>query len=141
MKAQMPAQGIMKSNDWGNAKVYKITCECGQPDHDHDVWVEADETGINVQIYITTKSDCWSETLKPKYDIDNIWLQEFEWFWKGLVNDVWRRLKLTWTLWTKGYIKTQTTISMSEQQTLNYADALKSAIIDVKEFRKKDEQN
>jgi hypothetical protein len=141
MTAQTPAQGIMKTNDWGNAKAYKITCECGQPDHDHDVWVEADETGINVQMYVTLKSDCWSETLKSKYDIDNIWLQEFEWFWKGLVNDVWRRLKLTWTLWTKGYIKTETTISMSEQQTLNYADALKSAIIDVKEFRKKDEQN
>jgi hypothetical protein len=141
MNVQVPAQGIMKTNDWGTAKVYKITCDCGQPDHDHNVWVEADETGINIQIYVTVKSDCWSETIKPKYNIDSIWLQEFEWFWKGLVNDVWRRLKLTWTLWTKGYIKTETTISMTEQQTLNYADALKSAIIDVKEFRKKDEQN
>jgi len=141
MKIETPAEGILKTRSWGDAKMYKVVCECGQPDHDHDVWIEADETGVNVQIFVTTKSDCWSEAIKPKYDIDNVWLQEFDWFWKSLVNSLWRKLKLTWTLWTKGYIKTETTISMTEQQSLNYAEALKSAIIDVKEFRKKDEQN
>ena len=138
MKAQEPAEGILKTHSWGNSKVYKIICGCGQPDHEHDVWVEADETGVNVEIFITAKSDYWSEAVKPSYDINNIWLQEFDWFWKGLVNGLWTRLRLTWTLWTKGYIKTETTISMTEQQTLNYADALKSAIIDVKDFRKKE---
>jgi hypothetical protein len=136
MNAQQPAEGILKTHDWGNSKVYKITCGCGQSDHDHDVWVEADVTGVNVEMFITAKSDYWSEAVKPNYDIENTWLQEFDWYWKGLVNGLWTRLKLTWTLWTKGYIKTETTISMTEQQTLNYAEALKSAIIDVKEFRK-----
>ena len=137
MKLETPAEGIMKVHDWGNSKVYKITCGCGQPDHDHDVWVEADAAGINVEIFITAKSDCWSEIVKPNYDIESTWLQELDWYWKGLVNGIWNRSKLTWTLWTKGYIKTETTISMTEQQTLNYTEALKSAIIDVKEFRKK----
>ena len=141
MKIETPAEGIMKVHDWGNSKVYKIVCGCGQPDHDHDVWVEADDAGVNVQIFVTSKSDCWSEAVKPKYDIDSVWLQEFEWFWKSIVNDIWRRLKLTWTIWSKGYIETETTVTMTEQQSLNYAEALKSAIIDVKNFRKKDEQN
>jgi hypothetical protein len=135
MKIQTPALGIMKTSDWGNAKVYKIACDCGQPDHEHNVWIEADECGVNVNIYTTVKTDCWSEELKSKYDIDNIWLQEVEWFWKGLYNSLARKLKLTKSIWFNGYADFETTISMSEQQSLNYAETLKCAIQDVKEFR------
>jgi hypothetical protein len=137
MNAQIPAEGILKTNDWGNAKVYKITCDCGQPDHEHNVWVEADDTGINVNIYATVKTDWWRQDVKPRYDIDNIWLQDFDWFWKGLWNGFVTRLKLTKTVWTKGYIDFETTVSMSKQQTLNYAETLKSAIADVEEFKRK----
>jgi hypothetical protein len=136
MKPQTPAEGILKTNDWGDSKVYKVICECGQPDHEHNIWVEADESGVNVNIYTTVKTDCWSEELKPKYDIDNVWLQEFEWFWKGLYNTLVRRLKLTKSIWVKGYVDFETTISMDEQTALNYSTTLTNAIADVKEFRK-----
>jgi hypothetical protein len=136
MKAQIPAEGILKTHDWGDSKVYKVTCDCGQPDHEHNVWIEADESGINVNIYTTVKTDCWSEELRPKYDIDNVWLQEFEWFWKGLYNSLVRKLKLTKSIWITGYVDYQTTISMTEQTALNYATTLKSAIEDVREFKK-----
>ena len=126
----------MKTNDWGDSKVYKVVCDCGQPDHEHNVWIEADESGINVNIYTTVKTDCWSEELRPKYDIDNVWLQEFEWFWKGLYNSLVRKLKLTKSIWITGYVDYQTTISMTEQTALNYATTLKSAIEDVREFKK-----
>jgi hypothetical protein len=43
---------------------------------------------------------------------------------------------VTWQLWTTGAVKVETTIAMSEQQALNYAETLKSAVKDVKEFRK-----
>ena len=135
MKAQTPAEGILKTHDWGDSKVYRVTCDCSNPDHDHNVWVEADDCGINVNIYATVKTDCWSEELKPKYNIDNIWLQEFEWFWKGLYNGFVRRLNLTKSIWVNGYVDFETTIRMSEQQALNYATTLKSAISDVKEFK------
>jgi len=26
MKVQIPAEGIMKTNDWGDSKVYRVTC-------------------------------------------------------------------------------------------------------------------
>jgi hypothetical protein len=136
MKPQIPAEGILKTNDWGDSKVYKVVCECGQPDHEHNIWVEADESGVNVNIYTTVKTDCWSEELKPKYDIKNVWLQEFEWFWKGLYNTLVRRLKLTKSIWVKGYVDFETTISMDEQTALNYSTTLTNAIADVKEFRK-----
>ena len=136
LKAETPATGIMKTNDFGDSKFYKVVCGCGQPDHEIDFEVEAADTGINVNTYITAKTDYWTETVKKRYDIDSIWLQEFDWFWKNLVNGFITRLKLTWTVWTQGYVKTESTIAMSEQQALNYAETLKSAIQDVKNFQK-----
>ena len=135
MKAQTPAEGILKRNDFGDAKYYQVVCGCGQEYHDHNVEVEADETGVNVHVYATIKTDYWSETFKKNYDIDNDWLQTIDWVWKDLANGFIRRVKVTWELWTTGAVTTETTIAMSEQQALNYAETLKSAVKDVKEFR------
>jgi hypothetical protein len=136
MKAETPAQGIMKTGEFSDSKFYKVVCGCGQPDHDIDFEVEADETGVNVNTYVTAKTDYWTETVKKRYDIDNPYLQELDWTLKDIVNGFFRRLKMTWEIWTQGYITTQTTIAMSEQQALNYAETLKSAIKDVKNFQK-----
>ncbi len=136
MKKQTPAEGIMMTRDFGDSKFYKIVCGCGQDDHSIDFEVEASDTGINVNTYVTTKTDYWSESIKKRYDIDNPYLQELDWAIKDIWNGLIIRLKLTWTIWTKGYIKTESTIAMTEQQTLNYAETLKSAIQDVKDFKK-----
>lgn len=136
MKAQTPAEGILKRSDFGDCKYYQIVCGCGQEYHDHNLEVEADETGINVNIHVTVKTNYWTETVDKRYDIDNPWLQEFDWFWKDLVNGFVRRVKTTWEVWTTGTVTSQTTITMSEQQALNYAETLKSAIKDVKDFKK-----
>lgn len=136
MKAQTPAQGIMMTGDYGNSKFYKVVCGCGQPDHSLDFEVEADETGINVNTYATVKTDYWTESIKKRYDIDNPYLQELDWAVKDIWNGLITRIKLTWTVWTKGYVKCETVIAMTEQQALNYAETLKSAIQDVKDFQK-----
>jgi len=136
MKAQAPAEGIMMTGDYGNSKFYKVVCGCGQPDHDLDFEVEAEETGISVNTYVHAKTDYWSESVKKRYDIDTVWMQEWDWFWKDIWNGLVTRLKLTWTVWTKGYVKCETTVLMSEQQALNYAETIKSAINDVKAFNK-----
>lgn len=136
MKAQAPAVGIMKTNDFGNSKFYKVVCGCGQPDHDINFEVEADDTGVNVNTYITAKTDYWTEAVKKRYDIDNEWQQEWDWFWKDLWNGFVARIKITWMVWTKGYVNTETTILMSKQQAFNYAETLKSAISDVELFEK-----
>ena len=136
MKNETPALGIMRTSDFGDSKFYKVVCGCGQPDHDINFEVEASDTGINVNTYVVSKTDYWSESVKKRYDIENTWLQEWDWFWKDLVNGFITRLKLTWTVWTQGYVKTESTIAMNEQQTLNYAETLKSAIQDVKNFQK-----
>jgi hypothetical protein len=135
-KAETPAKGILRTHDFGDSKWYQVVCDCGQPDHTLTVEVEADEMSVNVNTYVTAKTDHWSSTVKKRYDIDSPWLQEWDWFWKDLVNGIVTRLKLTWTVWTRGYVQTESTITMSEQQALNYAETLKSAIKDVKDFQK-----
>lgn len=107
MKKQIPAEGIMKISDWGDSKVYRITCECGASDHDHHIWVEADELNVTATIYTTVKTNWWSKTR-------------------------WHHI---WTLLTKGYIDTESTLIMSKQQAFNYAHTLLSAVDDVEKFR------
>lgn len=141
MKVETPAEGIMKTGEYGDSKFYKVVCGCGQPDHDIDFEVEAADTGVNVNAYVIVKSNYWSESVKKRYDIDTIWVQEWDWFWKDLFNGFVRRVKMTWEIWTRGYVRTETTITMSEQQALNYSETIKSAINDVKTFRSKSNSN
>lgn len=108
MISQTPAQGIMKTNDWGDSKTYRVACDCSDPGHDHNVWIEADDVGVNVNVYVDVKSPFWAR---------NRWQQ-------------------IWTLMTKGYLQHESTITMNEQQALNYAETIKSAIQDVKNFKK-----
>jgi hypothetical protein len=112
MKAQTPAEGVMKTNDWGDSKVYRIACNCGDENHNHNMWVEVDEHDIQVTIYTTSKTNFWSKT---------------RWYH-------------IWTLLTKGYIDTESSLHMTKQQALNYAETLKSAITDVDTFRTEREE-
>lgn len=107
MRIQQPAEGVLLRKDYGDAKIYQIVCECGDCDHSHDVWVEAEDHGVTVTIYSKQKTKWWQSN----------------------------RWKIMWTLLTKGYVERESTIIMSEQQTLNYANVLQSAVKDVKEFR------
>lgn len=113
MKPQIPAEGILKKNDWGNAKAYQIICGCGDAAHDHNLWVEADDTGVNITIYVNVKSPLWSI---------NRWQQ-------------------AWELLTKGYLSYESTLYMSEQQALNYSETIKSAVNDVKTFKEASNDN
>ena len=107
MILETPALGIMKTHDFGDSKFYKVACSCGQSDHEFNFEVEAAETGINVNTYVTAKTDYWTESLKKRFDIDNPYLQELDWAIKDIWNGLIIRLKLTWTIWTKGYVKVE----------------------------------
>jgi hypothetical protein len=105
---QVPAEGILLRKDYGDAKIYNIVCECGDCDHSHDVWVEAEDHGVTVTIYTQQKTKWWQSN----------------------------RWKIIWILLTKGYVERESVLIMSEQQTLNYANVLQSAVKDVKEFNR-----
>lgn len=108
MKAQKPAEGILKRSEWGDSKFYTVMCECGDESHSHNVCVDADDHRVSVTIYTTVKSKWWSMAR-------------------------WQKM---WTLLTKGYVEYEADLIMTQQQALNYAEILKSAVNDVAEFRK-----
>jgi hypothetical protein len=108
MIPQPVAEGVLLRKDYGDAKIYQIVCECGDCDHSHDVWVEAEDHGVTVTIYSKQKTKWWQSN----------------------------RWKIIWTLLTRGYVERESNIIMSEQQALNYSEILKKATDDVKKFRK-----
>ena len=108
LKAQKPAEGILERRDYGHSKSYQVVCECHDAGHDHNIWVEADHDRVMVTIYTTAKSQWWKLNR-------------------------WQKI---WTLLTKGYIEYETDLIMTEQQAINYADTLKKAVKDVKNFKK-----
>lgn len=136
LEPQVPAEGILKTNDFGTSKWYRVACSCTDTDHDVDFEVEADDFGVHVHTYTTQKTVWWKEYAKKRYDIDNPWLQEFDWFWKDLWNGFVTRLRLTKEIWWNGYVKYQSETMLTKQQALNYAETLKSAIKDVESFEK-----
>lgn len=113
MEAQQPAQGILLTRDYGDAVQYAVVCECGDSDHSHNIWVEAEDSNVSVTIYTTTKTKWWESS----------------------------RWKHVWTLLTKGYIEYEASIIMTEQQTLNYAETLKFAVESSKKFAESRKNN
>lgn len=108
MTPQQPAQGVLLINDWGTSKMYKAVCECGNDDCTHTLDIEADETGVIVTIYTTTRTNFWSKN----------------------------RWQHIWKLLTKGYTDFETCIIMKKQVALNYANVLQSSVKEVDEMRK-----
>lgn len=109
MKAQKPAEGILKTSDFGDAMFYHVHCDCGNDDDAHEMQIEADDMHVQVHVYVKVKSKWWK-------------------------NSRWKQI---WHLITRGYIETQSTIILQEQAALNYAETIKSAIRDVKQFKEK----
>lgn len=101
------------SGDYEHSRSYKIICQCGAEDHIHDLWVEADDTDVTVNIYVTVKSQFWS------------------------VN----RWKQMWQLLTKGYLKYETNLALNQQSALNYSKTLEKAVEDVNQFKKQSKKN
>jgi hypothetical protein len=107
MKAQKPAEGILLHRDYGDSKMYTITCDCCSTDCIHNVWVEADDTGVSVTTYTKQKTKWWSKN----------------------------RWQIIWTMLTKGYVEYEASIIMTDQQALSYAETLKQSVKDVEKFR------
>ena len=112
LKAQQPAVGILKRSDWGDAMTYQVVCECSDPDHDHLVWVEADDAGVTVTTHTQQSTKWWSLN----------------------------RFQIIWQLLTTGYVKYEASIIMTKQQATNYASVLHHAINDVEEFKKQQKE-
>lgn len=115
MIPEEPAEGILRTGDYGDSKLYQISCACGNEDDEIHLEVEADETGIIVHHYIKVKTPYWTA--------------------KDFISSLMYRFKITWQVWVKGYTEMHSYTILKEQQALNYAETIKKSIQDVKNFR------
>lgn len=130
LKAEIPAEGMMKTYQNVDSISYRVDCTCGNEDDTIEFTVEADSNDIVVFTYTTQKTDWWSDPANKNksYKYDNEFLFELNYIVRGWVNGLIHRLKWTWRLWIDGYIKYQSTTIMTKQQALNYAKVLEDAI-------------
>jgi hypothetical protein len=115
---QPPADGIMKTMDLGDSKFYVVSCQCGNTDDDIRVNVEADDCGVSVHQWVTVTTTYWDTPTK------------FNW-----INGILHRIKMTYSLWIKGYLEYESYTILSSQQAFNYSHTLLHAVNDVKKFR------
>jgi hypothetical protein len=137
MQPQTPAKGIMLSHDYGNSKFYKVSCDCGSPDHDINFEVEADEYNVMVNSWIKHCTvwqhlplDCTLLSINNPF-------HGIEYNIRHFFFSLWSRIKLTYSIWVKGYLEYEASVLMDEQQATNYATAMLNAVVDVQEFKKK----
>ena len=102
-----PAKGILLQDEYEDYKQYYVQCSCEQPQCSHSIVVEASSVGVSLTINHTLQSHWWERS----------------------------RLKQIWQILTQGYVETSSCISICEKTALLYADTLKQAIQDVKDFR------
>lgn len=77
MKPQRPAQGISIDQEWNDAVVYNIECDCGSDDHSIKMWIEvnrdADIPDVEVSFYVETHTEntwaSWPNRLRAIRDI------------------------------------------------------------------------
>ena len=141
MTPQEPAVGIMKTGDFGNARFYKVECSCGNPDDNVEFEIEADDFGITLNTFFTPKSPSWAGLVDSTGSFDSSWLWGIDYSIRSLINGLHHRVKVTWEVWTKGYVKCYQTTIMSEQQAFNYGSVLIQSISDLKELKKQGNGN
>jgi hypothetical protein len=114
MEFQKPAAGIMLTRDLGNAKYYRVMCECGDPNDDIMLEVGSDDIEITVHVWTNTKSNWWA----------NAWYKR-----------IFNKLVITWRLWVHGSIETESWTILNKQAAFNFAETLRRAIHDVEEHK------
>lgn len=135
MIAEDPARGILMRYKYSDLQSFHVVCDCHENEHSHEILIESQNQEVSVTISTIEHTDFWSESFKKKLDIENNFFQKIDWFWKDLFNGLIRKIKLTWILWTRGSVKYEACLLLNEQVALNYAEALKKAIEDVKKAR------
>lgn len=140
MEAQTPADGILKTGDWGTSKTYHVACDCGNAECRHVIDIEADDWGVTVTVYTEQKTPWWKRRFADNHNIDNPVLDRLDRTWKDLANGIWRRVALTWDIWVHGYVKYETNIILKEQAALNYGNTLIVAASEVKALKDLDRE-
>jgi hypothetical protein len=128
MIPQTPAEGVLLNKNYGDAASYTVACDCTDPTCSHQLWIEAEDHFVSVHLCTTQTTNHWSRIVEPRYTIKNKILTNLNWFWTDVINGTARKLKITYDIWVKGIIKYESCILLTEQQAINYANLLITAV-------------
>lgn len=141
MEYQKPAEGIMRTRDFGNSIFYKVVCQCGSEacDMDFEIEMDPDLQEIVMNTWVEPKSDWWRRLVDEYHDpmIENSWLYSIDYKIRSIINGLYHRINITYRLWTQGYIKYYHTTILNKQQAYNLAETIKQSINEL-ERRKHD---
>lgn len=139
---QEPADGILRTRDFGKSMFYKVVCECGQPDCDIDFEIEIDPDlqDIVMNLWVEPKSPWWRRLVDEYHDpmYENSWLYSIDWHIRSFINGLYHRINITYQLWTQGYIKYYHTTILNKQQAYNFAETIKRSIEELEKRNKHD---
>jgi hypothetical protein len=106
IKAQTPAKSVSATGVWDDARSFRIGCECHDPDHDVDMWIEVDNDPevqhINVGFYVEGTSPHWDQG--------------------------WDRVRAAWQILTQGFHRSEHHLILDQQGAANFADALTNGV-------------
>lgn len=68
MDKNQPQRNIMRTGEWQGADAYRVACECHDPDHDLDVWVEVESDTEVQEVTLTLYKDLYSPTWEPGFN-------------------------------------------------------------------------
>lgn len=114
MKAQIPAEGIMQTGNWPDAHSFHIECECSDPNHAVDMWIEVNpdrETeSVALGFYVQGTAPFWQEG--------------------------WNRFRAAWQVLTQGYYRTENHLILSKQAAVNLTGAVEQSIKKLEKYEK-----
>lgn len=110
MKAQKPAKGISLNESYGDGSTFLIQCECTDPDHSINCWIEV-------------KRDC---------DMDVVSVEHYVTVSHGYHGRLIDRLKAAFEILFSGESKRQATLLLDEQAATNFVSAINGTIKSLK---------
>lgn len=104
-----PLRGIMETSDWGDAKTFRVSCDCHDPEHDVNMWIEVDGDADTKDVQVAFYVDTWTP------------------FWDKKFN----RFKAAWDILFKGVHRQQHHMILSKKAALNFADAIADTVLEL----------
>jgi hypothetical protein len=139
---QTPAQGISKNTEVPGYESYQVPCICGNPDDTIEFTVDNDDCEVTVSTYTLQRTPWWEDPFNRyrSYQIDNELLFQINYYVRGFLNALSHRLKITWSVWVRGYVEYSQTTIMKPQQALNYSETLRQAVQRVQTHQEQSQQ-
>lgn len=116
LKPETPAEGVMKMVA---PSMYKFMCNCGCEDHDVVMEFAEDKFGKTVTFYATTSTAYWRDRFGAAHE-DRLVVKQL----KKVANDVYNRVGLACQALFQGYVKTESTTILTDQQAATLAGLL-----------------